>query len=618
MEDEEGGGDLLNPGVGGVGGGGDGDAAAALNEGLFLACPQRTTFELQRVPPRERESALDDVWGRRTAQEQQEAQQNQPQQQQQQQEDSQILEQMQRHVTQHRIKPAFFKVFFLNPMYAYNMGLLKLFYRPEDPKRAAQEYCQHWDLKLKYFGLEQLPKPLSMKESLLPQDKACLYSGAMQLFRDDHGRIVLCLLPSLLSKQQANGNSEHSDDCPHLVRAMWYILFRAMQERNERGIVIVLIGQDREELFSKTILSSNSVLSQALPMEILAVHMIDGHDIPPIKQQQQQNKSTSGNNNNNGANANANANNDDDGSVASNNNNGVGPGAAGDIVSPNDVVSSDHHMDRVEEAVGRLTRLRLRQHNMYLLYPAMLTAEGDNNSKPKPTPLEFLQERLQKFGISYLPINPDGSLVMNNPLEQCNSTKKTTTTTTTSSTSTKRSFFFQKPEWTLANKNNIIIPTPQDVLLGRGRPFQEFPGNMALNDALDANRKAYQQATSRRDKTNLSQKILTEIQKKGGRFLMQQQQSSGEHWIVVKDLKAREKIAHGFRMPRKQAREEIQQQQQQQLANKTTREVQGAMNNAMQVEPAAGAAGIGGGGANDSSNRNNRVMDGGVPNRAEV
>jgi hypothetical protein len=198
-------------------------------DGLFFASTQRSNFELQRVPPRERDSALDDVWGRQRvvaaaegAEVAAEAAAAQLEEEDSEQQNNRILQTMQRHVTQHRMKPAFYKALFLNPLYAYSMSLLKLFYNPEDPKKAAQQYCQHWEFKLKFFGLEQLPKPLTAKQSLQSQDKACLYSGCMQLFRDDHGRIVLCLLPSLLSKQQANGNSQQ-DDCKHLVRSLFYL-----------------------------------------------------------------------------------------------------------------------------------------------------------------------------------------------------------------------------------------------------------------------------------------------------------------------------------------------------------------------------------------------------------
>jgi hypothetical protein len=300
---------------------------------------------------------------------------------------------------------------------------------------------------------------------------------------------------------------------------MWYVLVRAMQEENDTGIVILVIGQDKEDLFAKTILASNSFLSQALPINILAIHMIHGHD---MQTSLLHNSETS------------------------------------DAV--NSVLALDSSsMDRLEETVGRLTRLRLRQHNLHKLYNSIRNSENKNQ-----TPLELLQKRLQKFGISYLPLNPDGSLVMNNPLD-----------------STSKRYFFHKPEATAGTCN--ILPKPQDVLLGRGRPFQEFPGNMALNDALDNHRQAYKQATSRRGKTNLSQKILQDIQRKGGRFLKQQ---GGDHWVIVTDLVAREKIAHGFRMPRKQARDEIHAQQQEQQAQ----QVEGEREEQQQEQPQVGIA----------------------------
>jgi hypothetical protein len=164
-------------------------------DGLYLACTQRSNFELRRAQPFERNSAFNDVFGRNRLVDAPPIPLD----------SDRILQQMQRSVGHQRMKPAFNKVFFLNPHYAYSTSLLHLYYTPDDPKGSAQKYVQMWEQKLKYFGLEKLVKPLIFKE-LLPQDKACLYSGSMQLFRDDHGRIVLCLLPNLLSNQ---GDSKH-------------------------------------------------------------------------------------------------------------------------------------------------------------------------------------------------------------------------------------------------------------------------------------------------------------------------------------------------------------------------------------------------------------------------
>ena len=167
------------------------DAAPA--ENLFYACTDRTTFELLRVSNHHRERAMDDVWGRNPP--------IAPHPDPQLEEDggSSVLQIMQKNVTQHRVKPAFNKAVFLNSIYAYDCKLLKLFHRcnPTNPKDAASHYCQHFESKLQYFGIEHLPKPLLFKD-LKPKDKACLYSGCMQLGRDKSDRIVLYLLPGLL------------------------------------------------------------------------------------------------------------------------------------------------------------------------------------------------------------------------------------------------------------------------------------------------------------------------------------------------------------------------------------------------------------------------------------
>ena len=111
--------------------------------------------------------------------------------------DHDIREIMDLNIKKQRFRPAFYKVQFFNPTYAANLELMKLFFRRHagNPKLAAQQFCRYWDLKLDYFGLEQLCQPLSLKNSLSSQDKACLHNGCMQLTRDEHGRTVLLLLP---------------------------------------------------------------------------------------------------------------------------------------------------------------------------------------------------------------------------------------------------------------------------------------------------------------------------------------------------------------------------------------------------------------------------------------
>ena len=72
--------------------------------------------------------------------------------------DHDIREIMDLNIKKQRFRPAFYKVQFFNPTYAANLELMKLFFRRHagNPKLAAQQFCRYWDLKLDYFGLDQL------------------------------------------------------------------------------------------------------------------------------------------------------------------------------------------------------------------------------------------------------------------------------------------------------------------------------------------------------------------------------------------------------------------------------------------------------------------------------
>jgi hypothetical protein len=100
--------------------------------------------------------------------------------------------------------------------------------------------------------------------------------------------------------------------------------------------------------------------------------------------------------------------------------------------------------------------------------------------------------------------------------------------------------------------DKIMFPLKNDVLLGRGRPFQEFPGNVQLAKIIDDYREAYQ-AGKKLDKTAISTKSLKLVKDSNGRFLKKEDNIKG-FWVDVSDEVAREKVSHGFRTkPRKNA-----------------------------------------------------------------
>ena len=90
----------------------------------------------------------------------------------------------------------------------------------------------------------------------------------------------------------------------------------------------------------------------------------------------------------------------------------------------------------------------------------------------------------------------------------------------------------------------IDFPSPDDVLMGRGRPYQEYSGNAFLATILNARRDEYNNA-DRFHKTVMSYDIVKAIHDRGGRFIQRDESTGG--WRVVSEAVAREKVSGGFR-----------------------------------------------------------------------
>lgn len=109
----------------------------------------------------------------------------------------------------------------------------------------------------------------------------------------------------------------------------------------------------------------------------------------------------------------------------------------------------------------------------------------------------------------------------------------------------------RRKETRVPSASSIIdCPRGDDVLLGRGRPYQIYPGNFFLKKVIEKEIEAYQKA-DRFEKTCISEEIVRMIQGKNGRFL--KRDDSGMGWIVVDDKSAREKVSHGFRTKKSRA-----------------------------------------------------------------
>lgn len=90
----------------------------------------------------------------------------------------------------------------------------------------------------------------------------------------------------------------------------------------------------------------------------------------------------------------------------------------------------------------------------------------------------------------------------------------------------------------------IVLPQLNDVLLGRGRPYQEYFGNRKMTMMIQEKKEEYASSGKSR-KTELSNIILQGVkQESGGRFL--KKTDDGMFWAIVTDDVAREKGESSF------------------------------------------------------------------------
>mmetsp|Transcript_10934 Transcript_10934/g.31344 ORF Transcript_10934/g.31344 Transcript_10934/m.31344 type:complete len:811 (+) Transcript_10934:50-2482(+) len=110
----------------------------------------------------------------------------------------------------------------------------------------------------------------------------------------------------------------------------------------------------------------------------------------------------------------------------------------------------------------------------------------------------------------------------------------------------------------------VVVPGRMDILFGRGRSFQEHPGNLRYSQLIETNREKYD-SSKKLEKTALTKHIVQTVQASGGRFLKQ----DGASWVVVSNETARDKISHGFRNRRAVVTAQSKRQSKQKKCGKT-------------------------------------------------
>lgn len=95
-------------------------------------------------------------------------------------------------------------------------------------------------------------------------------------------------------------------------------------------------------------------------------------------------------------------------------------------------------------------------------------------------------------------------------------------------------------------KDIIKTPNVHDVLLGRGKPFQNHEGNQSMLQIVDMFRKRYHES-ERAFKHEIIEEVLDIIKSKGGRFLERIDDFEKSYWSEVPHRMSYRKVGHAFR-----------------------------------------------------------------------
>eukprot|EP00980_Cylindrotheca_fusiformis_P028367 scaffold22595_cov102-Cylindrotheca_fusiformis.AAC.4 len=90
----------------------------------------------------------------------------------------------------------------------------------------------------------------------------------------------------------------------------------------------------------------------------------------------------------------------------------------------------------------------------------------------------------------------------------------------------------------------VLLPNHTDVLLGRGKPIRNHPGNIRLSLIVESHLQNFDGfATSRQEKLQLAVETVDKMKGAGGRFLAK----CDEGWKIAPDILARERVIRTFR-----------------------------------------------------------------------
>jgi len=86
-------------------------------------------------------------------------------------------------------------------------------------------------------------------------------------------------------------------------------------------------------------------------------------------------------------------------------------------------------------------------------------------------------------------------------------------------------------------------PTDKDVLMGRGGKSNHHPGNMRYRAEIDRFQERYKKTDDKEEKTNISERLVLDVQSYGGNFL----EKDNNGWYIIDSVVARRKVSQALR-----------------------------------------------------------------------
>ena len=99
----------------------------------------------------------------------------------------------------------------------------------------------------------------------------------------------------------------------------------------------------------------------------------------------------------------------------------------------------------------------------------------------------------------------------------------------------------------------VSYPSENDVLVGRGRSYQDYPGNVAFRKLIEANCEEYD-TIGRHDRMILTRRLIHQLAADKVRFL---KQLDDGYWLALDVSEVQNKVSQQFRSIRKKKRRNV-------------------------------------------------------------